>query len=409
MIPQTYLSKSFPILTAVLCIILTFIVGFFLGEAQATRKLVPTGEGQVVGQGTVQPHLADDVEFSQFWDIWNFVKDTYYKQPVSDKELYYGALKGMVSGLNDPYSVFFDPEEAQQFASDLEGSFSGIGAEIGIREDKLVVVAPLSESPAEKAGLQPGDWILQIDETETTGMSVEKAVSLIRGEKGSEVVLTISRDGFDGATHVKILRDKIVVDSVKWKLDDQQIMHISISTFNHDTSGLFSEAMQEILTKDVKGIVLDLRSNPGGLLTTAIDIASAWVGYQPVVIERTKDSARTFNGIMAPRLNEIPTVVLVNSGSASASEIVSGALQDYGVARIVGTQTFGKGSVQDYRELSDGSAIKVTTASWYTPKGRTINETGLSPDDEVDYTIEQFKAGIDPQMEQAIKWISEAN
>lgn len=397
--------KTFPLLLSFLFIALAFVAGFFIGDARASRNFVPSGEGTVLGQGNVPAHLEEDVNFKQFWDVWNFVKETYYKQPVSDKELYYGALKGVVSGLNDPYSVFFDPAEAEEFASNLEGSFSGIGAEIGIREDKLVVVAPLPDSPAHLAGLMPGDWIIQIDEAETTGMSVEKAVSLIRGEKGTQVVLTISRNGFDTASEVTITRDKIVVDSVKWKLDEDKIMRIGISTFNHETPELFSQAIQEILTSDVRGIVLDLRSNPGGLLTTAIDVASAWVGYKPVVIEKTKDDARTFNGILAPRLTGIPTVVLVNGGSASASEIVSGALQDYGVATIVGTQTFGKGSVQDYREMEDGSAIKVTTATWYTPKGRSINETGIAPDIEVDFTIEQFKEGIDPQLDKAIELI----
>ena len=228
-------------------------------------------------------------------------------------------------------------------------------------------------------------------------MSVEKAVSLIRGEKGTQVVLTIVREGVDGITDYPITRDKIVIDSVKWSVDDQNVMTISISTFNHDTSQLFSQAIQEALTTGVTGIILDLRSNPGGLLTTAIDIASAWVGYDDVVIERSYADVQSFSGVSAPRLQGIPTVVLVNGGSASASEIVSGALQDYGYATIVGTQTFGKGSVQDYRELEDGSAVKITTAVWYTPDGRSINEEGIAPDVVVEYTVEEYQAGIDPQ------------
>lgn len=399
--PKT-VPKTFPVLIGLLTVTLAFVVGFFIGDARATRKLVPEGEGRVFGQGEVPAHLQEEVDFSQFWDIWNFVKESYYKQPVSDKELYYGALRGVVSGLDDPYSTYFDPEEAEQFTANLEGSFSGIGAEIGIRDEKLVVVAPLSDSPAERAGLQPGDWILEIDGAETPGMSVEEAVSKIRGEKGTEVTLLITRNGFETAQEVKIVRDKIVVDSVKWKLDEEQIMRISISTFNHETPELFSDVVQEILTSDVKGIIIDLRSNPGGLLSTAIDVASTWVGYKPVVIERTKDDARTFNGVKAPRLTGIPTVILVNGGSASASEIVAGALQDYKVATVVGTQTFGKGSVQDYRELEDGSAVKVTTAAWYTPKGRSIDETGIAPDIEVLFTAEEYAQGVDPQLNAAI-------
>lgn len=395
-------SPPFFYLLGAFLIILSFVIGFFIGDARATRKLVPEGQGNVLNQGDIPAHLADDVDFDQFWDVWNFVKDSFYKQPVSDKDLYYGALKGVLTGLDDPYSVYFDPEEAEDFITNLEGSFGGIGAEIGIREDKLVVVAPLPETPAERAGLQPGDWILKIGEKETNGMSVEEAVSLIRGEPKTEVILLIMRESEEVPMEVKITREKIKIDSVKWKIDKDNLMRISISTFNHDTSELLSEAIQETLTSNVRGIVVDLRSNPGGLLTTAIDVASAWVGYKPVVIEKSKDNARTFNGVKAPRLTGIPTVILVNGGSASASEIVAGALQDYGVATLVGTKTFGKGSVQDYRELEDGSAIKVTTATWYTPKGRSIHETGITPDIDIPFTIEQFKEGIDPQLNIAI-------
>lgn len=399
--------KTFPVLMGTLAIVLTFVAGFFVGETRATsiRTLNPNGQG--IGQSDLPASVEDDVDFQQFWDIWNFVKDSYYKQPVSNQQLYYGALKGVVSGLDDPYSVYFEPKEAEAFKANLEGSFSGIGAEIGIREDKLVIVAPLSDSPAARAGLQPGDWVIAIDGKDTTGMSVEEAVVHIRGEKGTQVKLTISRNGLETAQEISIMRDKIVIDSVKWKLDKDQIMRISISTFNNDTPELFTDVVQEILTSDVKGIIVDLRSNPGGLLTTAIDIASSWVGYKPVVIERTKDDARTFNGVKAPRLTGIPTVLLVNGGSASASEIVAGALQDYGVAKLVGTQTFGKGSVQDYRELDDGSAVKVTTATWYTPKGRSINDTGIAPDIEVPFDVEEYKNGVDAQLEKAISVIKD--
>ena len=394
-------SRSLIVLCIVLIVIVTFSLGFFIGRARGVASVVPQGEGEVTDEGDIPSYLAQDVDFQQFWDIWNFVKEGFYRQPVSDVDLYYGSLKGLVSGLDDPYSVYFDPEEAQEFTASLEGSFEGIGAEIGIKDDRLQIVAPLDGLPADQAGLLPGDWIVLIDGVETTGMSVEEAVTLIRGEKGTQVVLTIAREGVDGLEEYSITRDKIVIDSVKWSIEEN-IMTMSISTFNHDTSALFSEAIQEALAANVEGIILDLRSNPGGLLTTAIDIASAWVGYDAVVIERAQSAVQTFKGVSAPRLQGIPTIVLVNGGSASASEIVSGALQDYGYATIVGTQTFGKGSVQDYRELEDGSAVKITTAVWYTPDGRSINEEGIAPDAVVDYTVEQYQAGIDPQMEAAL-------
>ena len=244
-----------------------------------------------------------------------------------------------------------------------------------------------------------------IDGIETIGKTVEEAVTQIRGEKGTEVVLTIARDGAESLMEIPITRDKIVIDSVRWEIDENNIMLIGISTFNHDTTELFNEAVQEALASNVDGVILDLRSNPGGLLTTAINIASSWVGYDTVVIERTRDESTSYDGLIAPRMQTLKTVVLVDGGSASASEIVAGALQDYEYATVVGTQTFGKGSVQDYRELEDGSALKITTAEWYTPNGRTINETGIAPDIEVAYTLEDYEAGLDPQFQTAISVI----
>jgi carboxyl-terminal processing protease len=240
-----------------------------------------------------------------------------------------------------------------------------------------------------------------IDGNETPDMTIEEAISLIRGEKGTEVVLSVSRNGLESLQDISIIRDTITVHSVVWEIDDDNIMEIGISTFNQDTASLFNEAIQEALSEDVAGIILDLRSNPGGLLTSAIDVASAWVGYETVVIEQVRDTANTYDGLMAPRLEGIPTIVLVNGGSASGSEIVAGALQDYDFATIVGAQTFGKGSVQDYRELEDGAAIKITIAEWYTPNGRSINNTGITPDIEIEYTFEQYEEGIDPQYDVA--------
>jgi carboxyl-terminal processing protease len=398
--------RQFPRGLIVVCasalLILGFTAGMFLGRQQGLRAAVPEGEGRVLNQGDVPAYLEDDVDFRQFWDVWNLVKESFYRQPVSDKALYYGAIKGMVSAADDRYTVYFDPEEAAQFTSDLEGNFDGIGAEIGVKDDQLTVVAPLPDSPAEKAGLMAGDRILFIDDTDTTGMAVEEAVSLIRGPKGTQVTLTITHDGVQDATDVTITRDTITVNSVEWKMEGD-IAYISIYTFNHDTSGLFNQAVNDALAANAKGIILDLRGDPGGLLTSAIDVASAWVGYDTVVIEKSQGEATPYPGVSAPRLGGIPTVVLVDGGSASGSEIVAGALQDYGYATIVGAQTFGKGSVQDYQDLADGSAVKITVAEWNTPKGRTIHEVGITPDAAIDYTIDDFHAGRDPQKDKAVE------
>lgn len=384
-------SKALPVLFFTLFSLVVFGGGYFIGESRAARNLVPAGEVRVTGQGSVSAAAGKDIDFKNFWEIWNLSKEKFYQQPVSDTDLYYGALKGLVSGLNDPYSVYFDPEEAEKFNADLNETFVGIGAQIGIKDEKLTIVAPLEDSPAEKAGLEPADWIVTINGVETHGMSVEEAVSNIRGEQGTEVVLQISRSGLSALKEIKIIRQQITVDSVKWKMEDGNIMVISISTFNQDTTSLFRDAVQEALAKNAQGIILDLRSDPGGLLTAAVDVASAWIGYDPVVSEKGKNSGNVFHGVTSARLKDIPTVVLVDEGSASASEIVAGALQDYGYAKLVGTKTFGKGSVQEYQELPDGSAIKITVAEWFTPKGRNINKTGIEPDILVEFDADAFK------------------
>ncbi len=398
---KTVFPVSIIVLVALLLTTCSFSIGFFVGQERAARNMVPEGQGQVTGVGDTPSYLAQDIEFGNFWDIWNFVKEGYYDQPVSDIDLYHGAVGGLIDGLDDPYSVYFNPEEALAFTESITGSFEGIGAEIGIKDDKLQIVAPLSGSPAEQAGLQPADWVVMIDGYETMNITVEEAVQRIRGEKGTDVILTVSRNGLDELVDITITRDTIIIESVNWEIDEDNIMVIDISTFNQDTAGLFNQAVQEALSKDVAGIILDLRSNPGGLLTSAIDIASAWIGYESIVIERSPEGSNTYEGLMAPRLEGIDTVVLVNGGSASGSEIVAGALQDYDFATIIGTQTFGKGSVQDYRELNDGAAVKITVAEWYTPLGRSINETGVTPDIEVEYTLEQYDEGLDPQKDAA--------
>ena len=389
----------------VILISLSFASGIFIGRSQGV-KASGNGTGQVLSQGDTDYSLDQDVDFKMFWNIWGLVKKTYYKQPLDDKKLFYGAIKGMVSATEDPYTVFFDPVDAESFKSSLNGTFEGIGAEIGIRDDQLQIIAPLPGTPAEKAGILPGDKIVKIDDLETTNMTIEKAVTLIRGEKDSTVVLTIFREGEKELLEIPIIRGKIVVDSLKWEIDKKtNIAFVSIYTFNDDTNRLFNKAVDDLVDQKVKGIVLDLRNNPGGLLTTAIDISSAWTGFKPVVIEKEMGGENSFKGHQTARLVGIPTVILVNGGSASASEIVSGALQDYNLATIIGTQTFGKGSVQDYRELSDGSAIKITIAEWLTPLGRGINKKGITPDIIIDYTLENFNEQKDPQKDKAIEII----
>ena len=395
------------IFLTVVLVVMAFVVGMLIGQQQGVLSVVPEGEGRVTNRGAVPEYLSDDVDFQRFWEVWAMVKEKYHEQPVSDKKLYYGALQGMVSAVDDPYTTYLGPEQAQAFRESLEGEFEGIGAEIGIRDDQLQVISPLPDSPAKRAGLQPGDWIVTVDDAETVDMTLEEAVKNIRGEKGSTVTLGIAREESQEVKDVDIVRDQIKIDSVEWEITDDNIAEISVSTFNHDTVRLMNQAANEALAEDVDGIILDLRNNPGGLLSTAIDVASLWTGRDTVVLERQRNETKTFTGTTDPRLADIPTVVLVNGGSASGSEIVAGALQDYGLAQVVGTQTFGKGSVQDYLELEDGSAVKITIAEWLTPDERNINESGISPDVEVTIQPEDIENDNDPQKQRAKELLRE--
>jgi len=386
---------------------IAFVVGLLFGRHQGVVSVVPAGEGKVTNQDAKSDTLEKDVDFGLFWDIWNFSKENFYQQPVSDKDLFYGSMKGLLASLNDPYSVFFDPEEAKEFSSELAGAFEGIGAEIGIKDNILTIVAPLPGSPAETIGLMSGDKIIAIDGQDTSGLSVEEAVLKIRGPSNTTVTLTIIREGAEAAFDKIITRQTITIDSIKLEMRDDNIAVIHLYLFNEDTVNLFTAAVNELLSKGAKGVVLDLRNDPGGMLDAAIKVASVWTGQQTVVIQSAHNGQQPFIGTSEARLVDIPTVVLVDGGSASASEIVAGALQDYGFATLVGTQTFGKGSVQDYQELEDGSAVKLTTAEWLTPKGRSINHVGITPDVVIEYTEEDLLADRDPQMDKAIELLGQ--
>jgi len=386
----------------VFCAIILFSAGWLIKGSVDTPSNQSESEGEVTNQYRFYDGVEDDVSFQQFWQVWDLVHELYLRQPLSEKDLFYGAISGMVGALDDPYSVYFDPKDAAAFNEELEGQYSGIGAEIGKEEDYIVVVAPLAGSPAEAAGLMSGDYIVAVDGEDVIGATVDYAVSIIRGQADTEVVLTIVRDGFDSTIEVPITRGDIKINSVEWEMRDDGIMYIKLSIFNEDTTSLFRQAAQEILTKDAKGIILDLRNDPGGLLTEAINVAGFWIYNSTVVEQRIGSEIESYSANGQAWLSDIPTVVLVDGGSASASEILAGALQDYHLATLIGEQTFGKGSVQDYYEFDDGSALKVTTAEWLTPLGRSIDKVGITPDIIVEYTTEDYESGATPQLDAAV-------
>lgn len=398
-------------------IIFALCVGFAIGHtttassSRASSVADPT-KGSVIGLYKTPSTKIEDVDFKQFWDLWKMMKERYYLQPVTDKQLFYGALQGLAGSVNDPYTVYFDPKVASDFASSLEGKFEGIGAEIGMKDGQLQVVAPLPGTPAERGGILAGDLILNINGTSTESMSVEQAVTLIRGPKGTPVTLTIFRMPPKGekakeSKEIKLIRDTIHVESVKSKMLDNSIAYIEVTNFNADTQDGFDRAVRDVTRSHPKGLILDLRNNPGGFLDTAVSMASEWLGTDVIVKERRQgvivDEMR--GNQPNPRLKGVPTVILVNQGSASASEIVSGALQDAGAATLIGTKTFGKGVVQDVQDFPDGSSIKMTIAEWLTPKERLIQKLGLEPNELVERTADDYEAKRDPQLERAIGFL----
>lgn len=387
-----------------------------LNAASATNPVIIKGvvaEATSTNQsGTVNltvdlpSYLKKDVDFSLFWSVWNLLKQKSYATGTPETQLFYGALQGMVASLGDPYSVFMTPTDATEFSEDLKGNFEGIGAEIAVKNNKLIIVSPLDDSPALKAGLKPKDWIVKINGTSTQDMSSNEAVTLIRGKAGTKVILTIYRDGFSATKDFEITRAAINVKSVSWEyVNNGSTVRIKVRQFNDDTTALFDQAIKEFTAKpNVKNIILDLRGNPGGYLDAAIAMAGEWNGYDTVVREKDRNGVETRHiAYKTPRLADYKTVVLVDGGSASASEIVAGALKDWNKAKLVGVKTFGKGSVQELDGLPDGSQVKLTIAKWFTPSGNTIDEQGIEPDVKVELTDTQYNNDEDPQLDKAIE------
>ena len=400
-------------LLSLLILFCAFTSGAYLAQENQGIKTLTQREvayvSQVTGYDTqtAAEVMPTSTDFNLYWNLWNSIKTNYVdKDKVKDNDLFYGSLKGMAASLNDPYTVFFDPKENKSFQDDLAGTFEGIGAEIGLKNDLITIISPLDGMPAAKAGLMAGDQILAINGTSTSGMAVDQAVKLIRGPKDTSVTLTIYRKGVDVNKDYKINRDTIIVKSVNTQMRADGLYVIKVSAFNDDTKGLFDQAVQDVLKKNPKGLILDLRNDPGGYLDTAVAMASEWVEKGAVVWEKFSNGNKSsYNSNGAARLTKFKTVVLINGGSASASEIVSGALRDYKKATLIGEKSFGKGSVQSVMNFADGSALKVTIAKWLTPNGDCINELGIKPTQEVKLTLDDFNKNKDPQMDAAVNFL----
>jgi len=401
------------ILTGIMAFLLaaSFWFGFIQGKKNADgpeREILPLEKAIILNQDKERSNILD---FSLFWEAFNLLKEKYVDSSGLDaNQLLYGAIKGLMQATGDPYTIYLDPEENDKFNEDITGSFEGIGAEMGIKNKILTIIAPLEDSPAEKSGLRPGDKILRIDGENTADMSIDEAVDKIRGPKGTEVRLTIFRNGEEETREITVRRDIINVKSVNLEFKDDNVAYIRVSRFGEDTDSEFNAAVRKINSENTKGIILDLRNNPGGYLDASINMASKMIPKDKViVIEESGDKSQ--KKILArggDTLSGIPTVVLINEGSASASEILAGALRDNrDNVTIVGILSFGKGSVQELIELPQNTAAKITVARWLTPNGEQINEVGIRPDVEIDLTDDDYNSDRDPQLDKALEILKE--
>jgi carboxyl-terminal processing protease len=397
------ITKRRQVVLCVILLILAYRVGYTSG--QKGFEFNPKAFKIVNKNDTTQ-----EVDYNLLWNTLKVVDSKFIEKHPNQETILYGAIKGAVASYGDPYTAFFEPKELTSFKTDLAGSFDGIGAEIGKKDGNIVIVAPLDDMPAQKAGILAKDILLEVNGESVVNWSVEEVVSKIRGPKGTKVKIKIFREGKTTPLDFEIVRQKIEIKSVKLEfkeLNNKKIAVVKINRFGDDTLGLMQKAVNDILAGGVNGMVLDLRNNPGGYLTTAVDVSSFWVenGLTVVSEEKANTEPQKHLASGSNRLAKIPTVVLINGGSASASEILAGALQDYRLAKLVGEKSFGKGSVQELIDLQNGTAVKVTVAKWITPNGKNLNKEGLHPDVEIKLTDEDIKAEKDPQMEQAIKEI----
>lgn len=362
------------------------LIGAVVGWQANALEGTSAGNAQSSDNGS-QEGSSGDLDLGLFWDVNALVHTSYVDDTkLSNTDQLYGAISGLVESLDDPYSVFMSPEETESFNSSLNGELEGIGAELTEDENgNLMILSPLKDSPAQAAGLLPGDYIYMVDDQPTSEMDMWDAIMAIRGEEGTTVHLTLVREGVDEPIEVDIVRQEIRVPSVELtavEKDGKSIAHLAISQFGDDTYNEFEEAVRQIILDDPDGLIIDLRMNGGGYLKAAVQIASEFFSEEKTAViikyrDRDNEVTKTSGD---GQLTDIPMVVLIDESSASASEILAGALQDYGRAHIMGEQSFGKGSVQELDELSDGSTLRLTVAKWFTPLDHSIDHVGITPD-----------------------------
>ncbi len=384
--------------------------------ADITMPTIPLPDGVLAPRTATlaAPQPQSNTDLALFWEAMALLDEHYYGQdelPQGD-DLTYAAIQGVVLSTGDPHSSFLPPDDAADFNADLNGEFEGIGARVDVIDEGLVIVAPFPGTPAAEAGLLPGDLVLEIDGVSTQGMTLEEGVSLVRGERGTTVTLTVRREGETELRTFEIVRATIVVPMVTSRMIENdgapKIGYVQLAEFSSNANGQFEEALRELQDQGAEYLIVDMRFNPGGLLSVAVDVTSQFIDSGNILTERlTNGSTVEHPANRGGVALDIPIVVLVNGGSASASEIFAGAIKDTGRGTLIGETTFGKGSVQRLHTLSDESLLRITVARWFTPNGEAIHEVGIDPDVIVAIDPETLQPGEDPQLDAAIEYIEE--
>jgi len=395
-------------------IVLSFVSGIYIGFNHR-----PEIEKVISLSGKETPPEIIETDFSPFWKVWNTINEKYPSaDSVANQERVYGAISGLIGSLGDPYSVFFNPDETKLFEEEISGSFSGVGMEIDIKEGVLTVIAPLKDTPAYRAGIKSGDKILKIDKTVVADLTVEGAIKLIRGEKGTEVTLTILHIGEEEPTEIKIVRDIIDIPTLDAELRSDGVFVIKLYSFSANSSSLFRNALREFALSKTDKLLLDLRGNPGGYLDTAVYVSSWFLPAGKVIVTEDYGNnkepqifrSKGYEIIRSKTENvlndKLKFVILIDEGSASASEIVAGAMQDHKRAILVGDKSYGKGSVQEIVKITADTILKITVAKWLTPDGNLIAEEGLTPDYLVKFTKDDSEAKKDPQLDKAVELLN---
>lgn len=406
--------KSKYLIGVTLLIVIVFVLGIYTGLNKRAEIEKISG---ILNKET--PANISDTDFATFWKAWNTINEKYPgADKISNQDKVYGAISGLMSSLEDPYSTFFNPEEAKSFEDQIAGNFTGVGMEVGLKDDILTVIAPLKDTPAYRAGIKSGDKILKINDIVTSDITVDKAVKLIRGEKGTEIVLTILHPGEQKSQEIKVVRDTINIPTLDTEKRTDGIFVIKLYSFSANSASLFRDALREFALAKTDKLLLDLRGNPGGYLDSAVYISSWFLPAGKIIVtedyggDKTPEIFRSKGFELLRNKNEnvlgdsLKFVILIDGGSASASEIVAGAMQDQKKAILVGDESYGKGSVQEVVKMTGDTIIKITIAKWLTPNGNTIAEKGLTPDYLVKYIKDKKDATKDNQLDRAVQLLN---